>query len=104
MANVNLHVMRFLGLYLEDYIPGHSVLSRFIIRLINAQAWDSLPEQINQQVHIPKVTLTMGYHIDASITQSPRKPKTKPSYEVINDRAESDDEFEAQEAMQVIEV
>ncbi len=50
------------------------------------------------------MTLTKGYHIDTSITYSSRKPKTKPSYEVINDRAESDDEFEAQEAMQVIEV
>ncbi|MBP6058439.1 MAG: transposase [Nitrosomonas sp.] len=28
MANSNLHVMRFLGLSLEDEVPDHSVLSR----------------------------------------------------------------------------
>ena len=29
MANSNLHVMRFLGLALEDDVPDHSVLSWF---------------------------------------------------------------------------
>ncbi len=38
MANANLHVMRFLGLSLEDDIPDHSVLSRFRIRLTQAHA------------------------------------------------------------------
>ncbi len=42
MANSNLHVMRFLGLLLEDDIPDHSVLSRFITQLTAADAWDRL--------------------------------------------------------------
>ncbi|PXW88329.1 transposase-like protein DUF772 [Nitrosomonas sp. Nm84] len=42
MANSNLHVMRFLGLYLEDDVPDHSVLSRFRTRLTAAGAWDGL--------------------------------------------------------------
>ena len=42
--------------------------------------------------------------MDASITQSPRKPKTKPSYEVVSDREDRDDESDAQAAMRVIEV
>jgi len=41
------------------------------------------------------VIVTKGCHVDASITQSPRKPKTKPSYEVVNDREDRDDEDEA---------
>ena len=36
MANANLHVMRFLGLSLEDDVPDHSVLSRFRTRLTQA--------------------------------------------------------------------
>ncbi len=60
--------------------------------------------QINQQIHALNVTVTTGCHIDASITHSPRKPKTKPSYEVVNDHGEQKDESSAQEAMQVIEV
>ena len=103
MANANLYVMRFLDLSLEDDVPDHSVLSRFRTRLTAARAWDDLLEQINQQIHALNVTVTTGSHIDASITHSPRKPKTKPSYEVVNDREERDDESSAQAAMRVIE-
>tara|TARA_R110002073_G_scaffold317802_2_gene491507 strand:+ start:525 stop:1007 length:483 start_codon:yes stop_codon:yes gene_type:complete len=85
MANANLHVLRFLGLCLEDDIPDHSVLSRFRTRLTKAGA-DGLLKQINQQIHQHNVTVTSGYHIDASITHSPRKPRGKPTYEVVNDR------------------
>jgi len=103
MANVNLHVMRFLGLDLEDDVPDHSVLSRFRTRLTAAQAWDDLLEQVNQQIQALDVTVTKGCHIDASITHSPRKPKTKPTYEVVNDRDDRDDEIHAQENMKVVE-
>ena len=105
MANANLHVMRFLGLNLEDDVPDHSVLSHFRTRLTAAHAWDGLLEQINRQINAHNVIVTKGCHVDASITQSPRKPKTKPSYEVVNDRKDQgDDEDEAKAAMRVIEV
>jgi len=103
MAKVNLHVMRVPGLDLEDAVPDHSVLSRFRTRLTAAQAWDDLLEQINRQIQAHQVTVTKGYHIDASIAHSPRKPKTKPSYEVVNDRDERDNETDAQANMRVIE-
>jgi len=103
MANVNLHVMRFLGLDLEDDVPDHSVLSRFRTRLTKAQAWDGLLEQVNQQIKALDVTVTKGCHIDASITHSPRKPKTKPAYEVVSDREDRYDETDAQENMKVVE-
>ena len=50
MANANLHVMRFMGLSLEDDVPDHSVLSRFRTRLTQAHVWDGLLEKINQQI------------------------------------------------------
>lgn len=104
MANANLYVMRFLNLSLEDEVPDHSVLSRFRTRLTAAKAWDSLLDQINQQISTLNVSVTTGSHIDASITHSPRKPRTKPSYEVVSDREEQDDEPSAKAAMQVVEV
>ncbi len=75
MANSNLHVVRFLGLYLENDVPDHSVLSRFRMRLTKAAAWDELLVQINQKIYQYNVTVTLGYHIDAGITHSPRKPR-----------------------------
>ena len=104
MANSNLHVMRFLGLSLEDDVPDHSVLSRFRTRLTAAGAWDGLLMQVNEQIQVHDITVKRGYHVDASITQSPRKPKTRPAYEVVSDREERDDEADAQTAMRIIEV
>lgn len=79
MANSNLHVMRFLGLNLEDDVPDHSVLSRFRTRLTTAGAWDELLVIINGQIQTHDVMVTQGCHVDASITHSQRKPKNKPS-------------------------
>lgn len=104
MANSNLHVTRFLGLYLEDDVLDHSVLSRFRTRLTAARAWDGLLERINEQIQAHTITVTKGCHVDASITQSPRKPKAKPPYEVVNNREDRDDEDDAKAAMRVIEV
>ena len=104
MANSNLHVMRFLGLSLEDDVPDHSVLSRFRTRLTAAGAWDGLLTQMNEQIQMHDIMVRKGNHVDASITQSPRKPKTRPAYEVVSDREERDDEADARTAMQVIEV
>ena len=104
MANSNLYVMRFLDLALEDEVPDHSVLSRFRTRLTQAEAWDMLLDTINQQIQAYQVTLKPGYHVDASITQSLHKPKTKPTYEVVQDREERDDEADAQADLQVLEV
>jgi len=60
MANANLHVMRFLGLSLEDDVPDHSVLSRFRTRLTAALAWNGLLEQVNQQIQALNVTVSTG--------------------------------------------
>lgn len=104
MANVNLHVLCFLGLALEDDVPDHSVLSRFRTQLTKAQAWDKLLAEINRQIEGRNLLVKSGYHVDASITPSPRKPKTKPTYEVVHDREERDDEAAAQANRRVIEV
>jgi len=60
--------------------------------------------EINRQIQAYDITVKQGCHVDASITQSPRKPKTRPAYEVVSDREERDDEANAQLEMRVIEV
>lgn len=104
MANVNLHVLCFLGLSLEDDVPDHSVLSRFRTQLTKAQAWDGLLAEVNRQIEEHHLLVKSGCHVDASITHSPRKPKSKPTYEVVTDREERNDEAEAQGEMQVLAV
>ena len=60
--------------------------------------------EVNRQIKGFNVILTSGCHVDASITHSPRKPKTKPTYEIVNDHDERDDEPDAQAEMKVVEV
>ena len=40
-------------------------------------------------------TSITGDHVDACITQTPRKPKIKPCYKVVSEREEKDDEADA---------
>jgi len=79
MANSNLHVMRFLGLSLEDDVPDHSVLSRFRTRLTAAHAWDKLLARVNEQIQMHDIMVRKDWHVDTSITQNQRKPKIKHS-------------------------
>ena len=55
--------------------------------------------EINQQIQAYNITVKGDYRVDASITQSSRKPKTKPAYEVVSDGEERDDEIEVEKAM-----
>ena len=103
-ANSDLHVIHFLGQDLEDDVPDHSVLSRFRTALTEAKAWDALLDSINTQLLTRNVMVKGGYHVDASVTPSQRKPKSKPTYEVRTDRSEHDDETDAQVAMKVLVV
>ena len=57
MANSNLHVIRFLGLSLEDDVPDHFVLSRFRTRLAAATVWDGLLAEINRQIQAYIITV-----------------------------------------------
>ena len=104
MANSDLYAIRFLNIKLEDDVPDHSVLSRFRTALTKARAWDHLLEAVNQQLVSLDAMVSDGYHVDASVTTSARKPKRKPSYEVSQDRAERDDEPDAKQAMTVLTV
>ena len=85
-------------------MPDHSVLSRFRTRLTEARAWDSLLDAVNRQFDLHGVNLKRGVHVDASLTISPRKPKHRPTYEVVDERSATTDEPEASKFMQVMEV
>jgi IS5 family transposase len=83
IANSNLYVMRFLGLQLEDNVPDHSVLSKFRTALTKARVWDSVLNEVNRQLTLQDVMVKDGYHVDASVTVSPRKPTAKPALELV---------------------
>jgi len=88
--NDSLSFMQFVGLTLDDEVPDNSVLSRFRTTLTQKNAYEPLMDLINEQLEAKGIVLRKGAIVDASITDSPRKPRGKKEYEqVATDREES---------------
>lgn len=90
MVNENLSAMQFCGLQLEDEVPDHSTLSRFRKELTQKKAMDRLLRKLNNQLEKQKLIVRSGIAVDASITDSPLRPKGKTTYQVATDRSEDD--------------
>jgi len=89
MVNDNLSAMRFCGLQIEDDVPDHSVLSRFRTELTVKKAFDRLLRKFNKQLEERGIMVKEGAAlVDASITNTPRRPKGKTKYEIAEDRKE----------------
>lgn len=87
-VNDSLSFMKFVGLTLEDDVPDHSVISRFRKELTLKNGYEKIMGNINLQLEQKGILLKKGAIVDASITDSPRKPRGKKEYEVVEDREE----------------
>jgi len=82
----------FTGIGFEDSVPDHSVISRFRTALSKQNAWDKILNHINFQLAQKNILVKCGKIIDASITDTPRKPKGTKGYIVHEDRKEDEKE------------
>ena len=91
-VNDSISFTRFCGLSLEDPIPDHSIVSRFRTMLSTQEVWHALLDEVNRQLQEKGLLVRTGTIVDASITESPLKPKGKSQYEVVvdNETVESD--------------
>ena len=76
------------GLQLEDEVPDHSVISRFRSELTKKEAFEKIFKQINAQLENKGLIVKTGAIVDATVTDSPRKPKGKTTYAIADDRKE----------------
>lgn len=91
MVNENLSAMVFCGLDLEDEVPDNSTISRFRSTLSKQNAFETILEEVNRQLIDKGIFIIKGAAmVDASITDSPRKPKGKTTYEIAEDRKEDE--------------
>jgi IS5 family transposase len=88
-VNDSLSFMEFVGLTLEDTVPDNTVLSRFRTALTQQDAYEPLLAAINKQLASKGILLKTGAIVDASLTDTLRKPRGKKEYEFVTDRAES---------------
>lgn len=87
-VNDRLSFSRFAGLSMEDEVPDSTTVCRFRNILVGANLYDSLLDEINRQLKVKNVLVNKGAIIDASITDTNRRPRGQKEYEVVEDRNE----------------
>lgn len=89
-VNDRLSFSRFAGLGMDDVVPDSTTLCRFRNALVRSGVYDSLLREVNRQLEARHVMVTSGVIVDASVTDSPRRPRGQKEYEVVEDRHEGD--------------
>lgn len=90
-VNDSISFSRFVGISLDDPVPDHSVLSRFRTEMTEKSVYEKLFKVLNKQLSKHQVIVKKGVAtIDASIVDSPLKPKGKTTYEIAGDREEEE--------------
>jgi IS5 family transposase len=103
--NDSISFSKFCGLTLEQTAPDHSTLSRFRSIMTDKKAYEKLLKELNKQLTKHQIIVKSGVIVDASVIDTPLKPKGKISYEVAQDRKEDErheEELEKEKAEKTI--
>lgn len=76
----------FCGLTIDQVAPDHSTLSRFRTLMTAAGAYELLFKQLNNQLETHQIIVKTGVIVDASVIDTPLKPKGKTTHKVTQDR------------------
>ena len=76
----------FCGLTIDSIAPDHSTLSRFRSMMTQAKAYEALFQEINRQLEAHGIIVKTGAIVDASVIDTPLKPKGKTNHQVTEDR------------------
>jgi IS5 family transposase len=87
-VNDSISFSRFIGLSIDDKAPDHSTLSRFRTQMTSCGAYPKLLKALNKQLDKHGIMVRTGAIVDASVTESPFKPKGRTTYEIATDREE----------------
>lgn len=87
-VNDSISFSYFCGLNIDQVAPDHSTLSRFRSIMTKAKAYEPLFKVINQQLESHQIIVKTGAIVDASVIDTPLKPKGKTNYKVTEDRKE----------------
>ena len=90
--NDSLSFRYFCGMTIEQVAPDPSTLSRFRTALTNTQTFEKLFTSINKQLEAHHIIVKTGLIRDASVIDTPLRPKGKTNFKVTEDRC--DDQVE----------
>ncbi|MCD8209143.1 MAG: IS5 family transposase [Bacteroidales bacterium] len=97
-VNDRLSFSRFAGIRLDEASPDSTTIGRFRNALVKANVYDSILSEINRQLENAGVIVKSGAIVDASVTDSPRRPRGRKQYVVVEDRCEEDGAEESERA------
>ena len=84
--NDSLSFSYFCGMTIEQVAPDHSTLSRFRTALTKTQTFEKLFTSKNKQLEAHNIIVKTGLIIDASVIDTPLRPKGKTNFKVTEDR------------------
>lgn len=87
--NDSISFSGFCDLSIDEVAPDHSTLSRFRKELTEKKVYEKVFSAMNKQLEKHNILVKTGAIVDASVIDSPFKPKGKASFEVEVDREES---------------
>jgi IS5 family transposase len=76
-VNDRISFSRFVGISMDGSAPDNSVMSLFRTVLTDAKAYDKLLVLMNKQLECHGILVRIGAIVDASITDTPIKPRGK---------------------------
>ena len=77
---------------IEQAAPDHSTLSRFRTALTKTNTFEKLFTIINSQLEAHNILVKKGVIVDASVVDTPLRPKGKKKHAVTEDRSEEEKE------------
>lgn len=89
-VNDSLSFSYFCGMTIEQVAPDHSTLSRFRTALTKTKTFEKLFSSINAQLEAHKIIIKTGVIVDASVIETPLRPKGKTNHKVTEDRSEEE--------------
>lgn len=86
--NDSISFSYFCGMNIDQVAPDHSTLSRFRTALTKTNTFEKLFRLINAQLEAHNIIVKKGIIVDASVVNTPLRPKGKTNHQVTEDRTE----------------
>jgi len=96
--NDSISFSYFCGMNIDEVAPDHSTLSRFRTALTKTKTFEKLFRIINVQLEAHNIIVKQGIIVDASVIDTPLRPKGKTNHKVTEDRTDEEVKMEKQYA------
>lgn len=94
--NDRLSFSSFAGISMDDRCPDSTTICRFRKSLVEGGVFDALLTEFNRQLEAKGVIVKRGSIVDASVTDTPRRPRGKKLYTIVEDRNEDEQAADAE--------